>query len=42
MLAVLTDAVGCIERYRSDRGVRSWPVFRAASCWVLQQQVGVA
>jgi hypothetical protein len=35
MLAVLTDAVGCIERYRGDHGVRSWPAFRAALRWVL-------
>jgi len=35
MLAVLTDVVGCIERYRSGHGPRSWPAFRTALSWVL-------
>ncbi|MGH7965391.1 MAG: hypothetical protein ACRERD_26870 [Candidatus Binatia bacterium] len=35
MLAVLKDAVACIERYHSARGVHSWSAFRAALGWVL-------
>jgi hypothetical protein len=37
MLAVLTDAVGCIERYRNGRGVQSWVECRAALRWILDQ-----
>lgn len=37
MLAVLTDAVECIERYNSGRGVRSLPAYRAALRWVFAQ-----
>jgi len=35
MLAVLRDAVNCIERYQSGRGTHSLPVSRAALYWVL-------
>lgn len=35
MLAVLRDAVICIERYQDARGAHSWPAFRAALSWVL-------
>jgi hypothetical protein len=34
MLAVLTDAVGCIERYRSARGARCRKEYQAALRWV--------
>lgn len=37
MLAVLKDAVGCIERYGSGRGVRSLPAYRAALRWIFAQ-----
>jgi hypothetical protein len=37
MLAVLMDAVTCIERYHSERGARSLPTYRAALRWVLAQ-----
>ncbi len=37
MLAVLTDAVGCIERYSEGRGAQSWPAFYAARRWVLDR-----
>lgn len=35
MLAVLRDAVLCIERYQSGHGAHSWPACRAALYWVL-------
>lgn len=35
MLAVLMDAVGCIERYSPGRRTRSWPAFHAACRWIL-------
>ncbi len=34
MLAVLKDAVECIEHYSSGRGSQSLPVYRAALRWV--------
>ena len=34
MLAILTDAVGCIERYRTARGARCWTEYHAALQWV--------
>lgn len=37
MLAVLMDAVGCIERYYEGRRAQSWPAFHAARRWVLEQ-----
>src|SRR5262245_51768816 len=37
MLAVLRDAVGCIERHNSGAGVRSLPAHRAALRWVFAQ-----
>ena len=37
MLAVLKDAVACIERYNSGDGARSLPVYRAALHWVFAQ-----
>ena len=40
MLAVLKDAVGCIERYSSGRGARSRPAYRAALRWVFAHDQG--
>ena len=37
MLAILKDAVGCIERYGTGHGLQSWPACRAALQWVLCQ-----
>lgn len=37
MLAVLKDAVECIERYRSGRGARSRPAYEAALHWAHAQ-----
>src|SRR5262249_12906427 len=37
MLAVLKDAVGCIERYNSGRGSCSLQVYRAVLHWVFAQ-----
>lgn len=37
MLAVLKDAVGCIERYRRRHGARSRPEYEAALHWVRTQ-----
>jgi hypothetical protein len=37
MLAVLMDAVGCIERYYEGRRTQSWPAFHAARRWVLDR-----
>src|SRR5262249_53617252 len=37
MLAVLKDAVDCIERYRSRHGARSRPEYEAALHWVRVQ-----
>jgi hypothetical protein len=37
MLAVLKDAVECIERYNSSRGSRSLQAYRAALRWVFAQ-----
>lgn len=38
MLAVLIDAVSCIERYRTGRRPQSWSAFRTALTWVLQHE----
>lgn len=35
MLAVLKDAVGCIERYGTEQRWQGWPACRAALQWVL-------
>lgn len=35
MLAVLKDAVGCIERYETGQRLQGWPACRAALRWVL-------
>ncbi|MCS6927414.1 MAG: hypothetical protein NZ578_16100 [Candidatus Binatia bacterium] len=35
MLAVLKDAVECIERYLTGRRGHNWPAFSAACHWVL-------
>jgi len=35
MLAVLKDAVGCIERYGTGQGPQGWPACCAALRWVL-------
>ena len=37
MLAVLKDAVECIEHYSSGCGARSLPAYRAALRWVFAQ-----
>jgi hypothetical protein len=37
MLAVLKDAVTCIERYHSERGARSLQTYRAALRWIFAQ-----
>lgn len=37
MLAVLRDAVTCVERYHSERGARSLPAYRAALRWIFAQ-----
>jgi hypothetical protein len=37
MLAVLRDAVNCIEGYRTGGRKQSWPAYREALYWVLTQ-----
>jgi len=37
MLAVLKDAVACIEHYNSGRGAQSLPAYRAALRWIFAQ-----
>jgi len=37
MLAVLRDAVNCIEGYRTGCRTQSWPAYREALHWVLIQ-----